>query len=56
MSLFSIFIIHVYSFICISEILEKEDAFANVLVTQTDDPNMPVLTFRMWVLGISYCL
>ncbi|KAL1820060.1 hypothetical protein ACET3Z_014929 [Daucus carota] len=25
-------------------------------VPQTDDPNMPVLTFRMWVLGVLSCV
>ncbi|KAK1361148.1 Oligopeptide transporter 7 [Heracleum sosnowskyi] len=27
----------------------------DLTVQQTDDPNMPVLTFRMWVLGILSC-
>ena len=25
-------------------------------VPKTDDPNMPLLTFRMWVLGIASCV
>lgn len=25
-------------------------------VPKTDDPNMPVLTFRMWVLGLASCI
>lgn len=25
-------------------------------VLKTDDPNMPVLTFRMWVLGLAACI
>ena len=25
-------------------------------VPKTDDPNMPVLTFRMWVLGLGTCI
>ncbi|KAK3022785.1 hypothetical protein RJ639_046887 [Escallonia herrerae] len=27
-----------------------------VTVPKTDDPNMPVLTFRMWVLGLGACV
>lgn len=28
----------------------------DLTVQKTDDPNMPVLTFRMWVLGILSCV
>ncbi|XP_021763627.1 oligopeptide transporter 6-like [Chenopodium quinoa] len=28
----------------------------NLTVPKTDDPNMPVLTFRMWVLGLGACI
>ncbi|KAH9603594.1 hypothetical protein KSS87_015970 [Heliosperma pusillum] len=28
----------------------------DVTVSKTDDPNMPVVTFRMWVLGITSCV
>ncbi|KAJ7965302.1 Oligopeptide transporter like [Quillaja saponaria] len=28
----------------------------DLTVPKTDDPNMPVLTFRMWVLGVAACV
>ncbi|XP_022140880.1 oligopeptide transporter 6-like isoform X1 [Momordica charantia] len=28
----------------------------DITVPKTDDPNLPVLTFRMWVLGIASCV
>ncbi|KAA0065000.1 hypothetical protein IC582_006263 [Cucumis melo] len=28
----------------------------DITVPKTDDPNLPVLTFRMWVLGIAACV
>ncbi|XP_038886406.1 oligopeptide transporter 6-like [Benincasa hispida] len=28
----------------------------DITVSKTDDPNLPVLTFRMWVLGIAACV
>ncbi|GMY07577.1 oligopeptide transporter 6-like [Fagus crenata] len=46
---------------------EKEDSMEEVYeecsikqveltVPKTDDPNMPVVTFRMWVLGVAACI
>lgn len=28
----------------------------DITVPKTDDPNLPVLTFRMWVLGVAACV
>lgn len=40
------------------EAIEEECTIKQVDVTvpKTDDPSMPVLTFRMWVLGIASCV
>ncbi|XP_050203474.1 oligopeptide transporter 6 [Mercurialis annua] len=38
------------------ELEESPVKQVELTVPKTDDPNMPVLTFRMWVLGVASCV